>query len=104
MMNKTERMRQVPAIRWSILRTCNVGGHLGATETMLSRVIDAEWLGISRDDMRKELHYLSQRDLIEIEKSEIDPWRMTLTDHGRDLVDYQIDCRPGIARPPLCPD
>lgn len=93
--------KYLPAVRWSIVRTLRVGGHLGATETMLMEVLRSEWMTFSQSALRSELHYLESRELIEVEQSEIDPWRARLSRHGYDLADYQIDCLPGIHRPPI---
>ena len=91
--------KYLPAIRWSILRTVRVGGHLGATETMVKHVIDAEFIGVTQDVLRDELHYLEKRELITLDRHELDPWRAELTRYGYDVADYQVDCLPGIARP-----
>ena len=93
------RNEQLPGVRWAILRTIGVGGHLGATEVMCRDVVSAEYLGATRNDIRTQLHYLESRKLIEIERSEIDPWRATLTRYGHDVVEYQVDVAPGIRRP-----
>ena len=93
--------RHIAGLRWSILRTLKVGGHLGATDKMCENVGRAEYLGVTEDRIRTEMDYLESRKLIEIEKSEIRPWRAKLTRHGRDVVDYEVDVEPGIARPPF---
>lgn len=90
----------LPGIRWSILRTCRVGGHLGATEVMIREVIVADFLAAHREFIRDQLHYLEARKLIQVERSEVKPWRATLSRHGYDVADYQVDCEPGISRPP----
>ena len=90
----------LPGVRWSLLRTIRVGGHLGATETMCRDVVTAEYLGATKRDVRDQLHYLESRKLVTIERSEVEPWRATLTRHGYDVADYQVDCQPGIRRPP----
>ena len=51
------------------------------------------------ETLRDELDYLEKRKLIEIERSQIEPWRATLTRYGKDLVEYRVDCEAGIARP-----
>ena len=95
----------LPSARWSVLRTIGVGGHLGATETMIYDVLRFEYLVISRQWVRDQLHYLASRGLVEIERSEVHPWRATLSRHGQDLYDYQVDVEPGITRPPrILPD
>lgn len=91
----------IAGLRWTILRTLMVGGHIGATDRMCLDVARAEYIGVSIDRVRTELDYLEARKLIEIERSEIYAWRAKLTRHGRDLVDYEVDVEPGIARPPL---
>ena len=97
---QTVDKKHLPAVRWEILRTLDVGGHLGATETMLLSVVGAAFITADRQLVRDEMHYLEDRKLISVERHEIDPWRAVLTRHGRDLVDYQIPCEPGIRRPP----
>ena len=91
----------IAALRWTILRTLNIAGHLGATDKMCLDVARAEYLGVTEDRIRTELDYLESRKLIEIEKSEIRAWRAKLTRHGRDVVDYEVDVEPGITRPPF---
>ena len=89
----------LPGVRWAILRTIEAGGYQGATETMCRDVITAEYLGATKRDVRNQLHYLATRKLISIERSEIYPWRATLTRHGHDVVEYQVACEAGIRRP-----
>ncbi len=91
----------VAALRWTILRTLKVGGHLGATEKMCLDVARGEYLGVTADRVRTEFDYLESRGLIRIERSEVRAWRAKLTRHGRDVVDYEVDVEPGITRPPF---
>ena len=91
---------QIQGLRWAVLRTIMVGGHIGVTDVMVLDVARAEYLGATRDLIRNELGYLEDRKLVRIERSEIEPWRVLLTRHGRDVVDYTVDCEPGIRRPP----
>ncbi len=91
--------RHLPAARWDILRTLRVGGHLGATESMVRDVLVAGYIGVTRHWIRDQLDYLEARKLIAIQRSETDPWRMTLTRYGYDVADYQVACDPGIRRP-----
>lgn len=89
----------LPAIRWDILRTCRVAGYAGATENMIREVIRVGWVNATQKTIRDELHYLESRKLIEIEKSDIHPWRLKLTRYGYDVADYQVECEKGIDRP-----
>ena len=93
----------LPSARWAILRTLRVGGHLGATETMIREALIADYLGVTTRWVRDQLAYLESRKLVDIERSEVQAWRATLTRHGHDLVDYQVDVEPGIRRPPRLP-
>ena len=93
----------LPSARWSILRTLSVGGHLGATEEMIQVVLNGEFLGVTRRWIRTQLDYLESRGLIALERSEVFPWRAKLTRYGHDVVDYQVECEAGIARPPRLP-
>lgn len=90
----------IAGLRWTLLRTLMVGGYIGATDQMCLDVARAEYIGVSVERVRTELDYLGSRELVEIERSELRAWRAKLTRHGRDLVDYEIDCEPGITRPP----
>ena len=90
----------LPRARWSILRTLHVGGHLGATEEMIHAVLTGEFIGVTRQWIRQQLDYLQSRKLVSVERSEIAPWRAKLERHGYDIVDYQVECLPGIQRPP----
>lgn len=92
--------RYLPGIRWAILRTCRVGGHLGATETMVRDVLVADYPAVSRAFIRDQFDYLEKRELIEVERSDLDPWRASLARYGYDVVEYQVECDPGIRRPP----
>ena len=90
----------IAGLRWTIMRTLMVGGHVGATDKMCLDVARGEYLGMSCDRIRTELDYLEARELVSIERSEVRAWRAKLTRHGRDFVDYEIDAQPGITRPP----
>lgn len=100
-MKSKAELQMLPGIRWEILRTLLVGGHLGATETMCQQVVNAAYIGVLPETLRDELDYLAKRKLIDLERSELEDWRATLTRHGKDLVEYRVDCEPGIARPQL---
>ena len=100
-MSDAFELKMLPGIRWAILRTVHVAGHHGATEPMIRTVIDADFMGCSAETLRKQLHYLKQRKLVDVEESEIDSWVVRLTRCGYDLVEYRVDCEAGIARPAL---
>jgi len=85
--------------RWIILTAVHAGGHLGATDDMILAALLPSWLDVHRNWVRDELAYLESRKLVDVERHPIKPWRVTLSRHGRDIVDYTVDCEAGIARP-----
>ena len=91
----------LPHARWSIIRTLGIGGmRMGATDKMILEVVNAEYVPpVDREWVRDELLYLEDRRLVHIERSEINPWRATLTRYGSDIYHYQIPVEEGIARP-----
>ena len=86
--------------RWIVLQATHLGGHIGITEDMVLPVLRSSWLGTSRDMMRNAIDYLERRRLVTTERPALKPWRIQLTRHGQDVVEYTTDCEPGIARPP----
>jgi hypothetical protein len=54
---------------------------------------------ITRLELRRELDYLEERELLEISGRDSVQWNAKLTRVGVDLVEYTIPCEPGIARP-----
>ncbi len=99
-MKDTLTQIHIAGLRWTLLRTLMVGGHIGATDAMCLDVGRAEYLGVTLERVRIELDYLADRGLAAVEKSDARPWRAKLTRHGRDVTDYEVDVEPGIARPP----
>ena len=91
---------ELESVRWLILQAVKLGGHVGATDEMILPAVRSSWIGVSMDQIRNEIEYLEQRKLVTTERPPIRPWRVRLTRHGHDLVDYVSDVAPGIDRPP----
>ena len=86
--------------RWIILQTTHVSGSAGTSESTLAIVLQNIKLYQGGERLRRELDYLAGRALIDIEGRNLAPeWGVKLTRVGYDLVDYTIECEPGIARP-----
>ena len=102
--NSKEYLRTLPAIRWEILRTVKVGGLLGASESMMLATLRAGFLFADCTLVREQMNYLEERGLLKVTRSEVDGWVATLSRAGTDLIEYRIDCEPGIARPALRAD
>lgn len=87
-------------IRWLLLQTLNSARPVGASESVMHSAITAVLPDITIRELRIALEYLESRDLLEITGKGSQPlWFAKLTRHGIDLVEYTIDCEPGIARP-----
>lgn len=86
-------------IRWYLLVALNVSRPAGASTVVLLSIIQANYADATELEIRRELDYLADRKLIEIDKRPDGRWHAELNRLGVDLVEYTIDCEPGIARP-----
>ena len=68
-------------------------------ERLILSVVRDLIMDITAHEMRRELHYLEERDLVDIVRPEGGLWNASLTRDGIDLVEYTCECEPGIARP-----
>jgi len=86
-------------IRWYLLQSIYVSRPLSMYSESLLAIIQAEYSDATHQEIRRELDYLEERELVQIKRDAIDRWSCELTRHGVDVVEYTIDCEPGIARP-----
>jgi hypothetical protein len=91
--------KQREEARWRILRILDAGRPIGVSETIIWRVLNDVKLGLSQMQVRRELTYLSDLNLVEIEGDHIETWSAKLMAQGVDVVEYTIPSPPGIARP-----
>lgn len=87
-------------LRWLILLTLNAARPLGAGETLLIDTVRQAIPDCTAREVRNELDYLAERNLIHLDGRGGPQWRAKLTRHGADIVEYTVDCDPGIGRPP----
>jgi hypothetical protein len=88
--------------RWRLLRILNAGRPIGVSESVASRVLAETKLDGSRDAVRRDLDYLRELGLVQIEVSDLDDetWHARLTADGVAVVEYTVVTAPaGIARP-----
>jgi hypothetical protein len=86
--------------RWRILRALDAGRPHPVSETIILRALQDISLPITPHGLRRELDYLEARELIEIAGRDQEPvWLAALTRIGVDVVEYTVDCDPGVARP-----
>lgn len=87
------------SIRWTILLVLNNARPVGAHEKTVLSVIQAEYPDSTQQEVRRELDYVFDRELVGIEKHPDGHWTAEITRFGVDLVEYTIPIEPGIARP-----
>ncbi len=85
-------------VRWFLLLALDHTRGMGAPEDLLLWVVRAVYPHATRHDVRPALEYLEALALVDLVCVE-HPWRATLTDRGRGVCTYAIDCGEGIARP-----
>ena len=86
-------------IRWQILLTLNNARPIGAYEELVLSVVRATYPDATPMELRRELDYLADRELVDLRKEPAGRWFSDLTRHGIDIAEYTVDCHPGIARP-----
>jgi hypothetical protein len=91
--------KQREEARWRILRVLDAGRPIAVSETIVWRVLADIKLPLSLNTLRRELSYLKDLGLLEVEGAENDTWYARLTAAGVDVVEYTIAAPAGIARP-----
>lgn len=98
-MNIDQAKLRREAMRWLILLTLNNARPIGAFEGPILSVAQSEYPDASPLELRRELDYLADRDLVKLDKQPSGRWFADLTRFGTDIAEYTIACEPGIARP-----
>lgn len=99
-MNQIDHTRlRREALRWLILLTLNNARPIGAFEGLVLSVAQSEYPDATALELRREMDYLHERELIKLDKQPSGKWHADLTRHGVDVAEYTINCEPGIARP-----
>lgn len=84
--------------RWLILQCLECARPVGAGESLLLTAL-ADTVDITQKELRRELDYLQERELLETTGRDSHQWHAKLTRHGVDVVEYTVPIEPGIARP-----
>ena len=87
------------SMRWNILLTLNNARPIGAYEELVLSTIQAIYPDATALELRRELDYLADRKLVELNKEPSGRWFADLTRYGVDVAEYTVECDPGIARP-----
>lgn len=85
-------------LRWVMLLAINAARPMGIGEILLLDVV-RQVMECSIREIRLELGYLAERDLLRIEDEGLPQWHAKLTRKGIDVVEYTSPCGQGIARP-----
>jgi hypothetical protein len=91
--------RQREEARWRILRVVDAGRPIAVSEQVIWRVLTDLKLSLSLNHLRRELTYLRDLGLLELEGEESDIWFAQLTAIGVDVVEYTVKAPAGIALP-----
>ena len=91
--------KQREEARWRILRVVDAGRPSVVSEQIIWRVLADIKLAFSLNAVRRELSYLADLGLVELEGQERGTWFARLTAHGVDVVEYNQTAPAGIARP-----
>lgn len=86
-------------IRWQLLLTLNNARPIGAFEQIALAVVRSEYTDTTQHEIRRELEYLHDRDLVKCDKRPDGRWFCEIARYGVDVVEYTVAVEPGIARP-----
>ncbi len=97
-MTDIQRARR-ESLRWNLINTLNKARPYTTHESFLHDVMQRIFPDVTPHEIRRELDYLADRELVELKKEPAGVWFADLGRLGVDLAEYTIDCQPGIARP-----
>lgn len=80
------------SLRWSLLVALNKTRPYTASETLLLDVSRAIYPDTTPLELRRELDYLADRKMVELEKKPSGDWFADLTRLGVDTVEYTVEC------------
>jgi DNA-binding transcriptional ArsR family regulator len=85
--------------RWRMLRVVDAGRPIAVSEQIIWRVLADIKLSLSLNTVRRELSYLRDLGLLELEGEDSETWFAKLTASGVDVVEYNFPSPAGVARP-----
>lgn len=91
--------KQREEARWRILRVVDAGRPIAVSEHIVWRVLADIKLSLSLNALRRELTYLRDHGLLDLETDQTENWFARLTARGVDVVEYTQPAPNGIARP-----
>lgn len=98
MLNLEKQRRE--QLRWLMLSALDAARPLGANEHLILSVVRELIADLTPRELRREFDYLEERGLVKLAHKDTPAWHAELTRDGIDVVEYTVECDPGIARPP----
>ncbi len=86
-------------LRWYLILALYNARPEEVCEEVVQITMRAIYPDVTPLELRQQLDYLADRDLVKLRKEPSGRWWSDLTRHGTDIAEYTIDCDPGIARP-----
>lgn len=86
-------------MRWVLLLALNNARPIGAWEELLVSTVQGVFPDATKQEVRRELDYLEERELVHVKKSPDGRWFAESSRHGIDVAEYTVDVEPGIGRP-----
>lgn len=87
------------SLRWYLILALYNARPEELCEEIIQGTMRSIYPDISPMEVRQQLDYLDDRDLVKLRKEPSGRWWGSLTRIGTDLAEYTISCEPGIARP-----
>ena len=97
-MSQIEKARR-EGMRWYILNTLNKARPYTTSEMFLLDVMRSIYPDTTALELRQQLDYLEDRQLLDLNKTPNGVWFADLKRLGVDIAEYTVDCQAGIARP-----
>lgn len=86
-------------LRWYLILALYNASPQELCEEVIQGTMRSIYPDTSPVEVRQQLDYLADRDLVDLRKEPSGRWWGNLTRFGTDLAEYTVDCEPGIARP-----
>ena len=99
MVNVDQKKVRRESMRWNLINTLDKARPHTSSEQFLLDVMRAIYPDVTALEVRRELDYPADRELVDLQKQPSGTWFADLTRYGVDIAEYTIDCEPGIARP-----
>jgi hypothetical protein len=84
-----------------LLESINTSRPEGMNTEALLPIIRSVYRDATHLEIRRELDYLEERELVKIDKDPLDNWFVTLARYGIEVAEYECECDPGIDRPTI---